>query len=38
MFTCIGKGLYFHEKHTPWLGGGSVFFEFMLSFGDLAKK
>lgn len=38
MFTCIGKGLYFHEKHTPWLGGGRVFIEFMLSFGDLAKN
>lgn len=38
MFTCIAKGLYFHEKRSPWLGGVSVLIEFMLSFDDLAKN
>ncbi|WP_443096705.1 hypothetical protein ACTT2I_16620 [Stenotrophomonas sp. PUT21] len=38
MFTCIAKGLYFHEKRTPWLGDVSVLIEFMLSFDDLEKN
>lgn len=38
IFTCIGKGLYFHEKHEPWISGISVLIEFMLSFDDLNQN